>query len=209
MRKTFKNPDKNFVEGNFKKTKRPYTPSPKRRDYPKKAQTKPDKKSKCTYVHPDTGKRCTNLLGIYPEYCELHTMMIHNVYVAKSNIEGAGNGVYAGPYGFKKGDIIGKYSYIWNEVKMGSLLKRCDDDNCWSYVFCDEGDENNTQCWDGLDIRSTLMRNINDAHGSSFKNNAYFDVIEGDVYVIASRNIKPTRELFVTYGSSFWANKGK
>ncbi len=209
MPRRFKSPDKNYVIGEFATSKRPKTPSPKRRDYAKRAQTKADTKSRCTYIHPQTGKRCKNQLGIYPEYCELHTMMIHNVYVAPSQIAQAGNGLYAGPYGFKKGDIIGEYSFPWNEVSLGNLSKRCTNDNCWSYVFCDEGDDDNTKCWDGLDIRSTLMRNINDAHNSKFKNNAYFDVIKGNVYVIASRNIKPQKELMVSYGRSYWDNKGK
>lgn len=202
--KIFKSPDKNFVEGNFKKSKYPATPSPKKKNYTKLAKTKPDNKSRCTYIHPDTGKRCKHLLGMYPEYCELHTMLINNVYIGKSNIEGAGNGLFAGPYGFKKGDIIGKYSYPWNEVKLKKLYDRCNDDKCWSYVFCDRGNSDETQCWDGVDIRSTLMRNINDAHGSKFHNNSYFDIIKNQVYVIASRNIKPHKELFVSYGKKYW-----
>jgi hypothetical protein len=131
-------------------------------------------------------------------------MLINNVYIAKSQIEAAGNGLFAGPYGFKRGDVIGKYSYPWNKVKLKTLESRCRKDKCWSYVFCDEGEDGQTQCWDGLDIRSTLMRNINDAHNSKFKNNSYFDVIDGEVYVIASRNIKPSRELYCSYGKLFW-----
>lgn len=206
--KYFKNPDKNFVPENFKTVKRPKSPSPKRKDYEKVALKKDDGHSRCTYIHPDTKKRCKNLLGIYPEYCELHSMMILNVYIARSQIEGAGNGLYVGPYGFKKGDRIGKYSYNWNRVNLKTLYNRCkDDDKCWSYVFCDRGNADNTKCWDGLDIRSTIIRNINDAHGSQFKNNAYFDVIDGEVYAIASRNIKPHKEIFISYGSNYWKNK--
>jgi hypothetical protein len=142
-------------------------------------------------------------------YCELHTMMIDNLYIAKSQIPNAGNGLYAGPYAFKKGDIIGEYSLPWNSVSLGNLTKRCKTDNCWSYVFCDEGDDDNTKCWDGLDIRSTLIRNINDAHNSGLRNNAYFDVLKGHVYAIASRNIKPFSELLIDYGVSYWQDKGK
>jgi hypothetical protein len=200
MKRHFKNPDKNYVEGNFKTSPHPRSPSPSRKDYVKKSQRKPDNHSRCTYIHPDTKRRCKNLLGMYPDFCELHTMMIRNVYIAKSQIQGAGNGLFAGPYGFKKGDIIGQYSYPWNKVSLKQLYKRCEGDNCWSYVFCDDGESDDTKCWDGVDIRSTLMRNINDAHGSNFRNNAYFDVIKGEVYVIANKNIKPTRELFVDYG---------
>lgn len=213
VNKLFRNPDKYFVEGNFNKTNRPKSPSPKRKTYYKKSLKKADKHSKCTYKHPDTGKRCSNLLGLYPEYCELHTMMINNLYIAKSNIEKAGNGLYVGPYGFKKGDIIGRYNYDWNAVNLDTLIKRCQnkDKKCWTYVFCDDSKDkkNNTKknisCWDALDIRSTLMRIINDAHNSKFRNNAYFDVIDGNVYVIASRNIRPHKEIFVSYGKKYWS----
>jgi hypothetical protein len=202
--RVFKSPDRNFVEGNFKKTKHPHTPSPKRHDYSRRAKTSDDGKQRCTYIHPQTGKRCRNHLALYPEYCELHTMMTQNVYIGKSHIEIAGKGLYAGPYGFKKGDVVGKYSFKWNSVKLDTLLKRCKDMDCWNYVFCDDETNGHTQCWDGLDIRSTLMRNINDAHKSKYRNNCYFDIIEGQVYVIASRNIKPARELYISYGNKFW-----
>jgi hypothetical protein len=204
MPRSFKNPDKNYIEGNFKSSKHPRSPSPKRMDYEKKSRTKPDNHTRCTFIHPSTGKRCKNLLGSYPRFCELHTLLVHNVFIGKSQIQAAGNGLYAGPFGFKKGQVIGKYSMSWNKVPLGTLKKRCTTDHCWSYTFCDDGDKNNTPCWDGLDIRSTLMRNINDAHGSKFKNNCYFDVIKNQVYVIASKDIKPHRELFVSYGKHYW-----
>lgn len=201
---SFKNKDPNYVEGAFKKTRHPRSPSPKRKNYEQKALTKDDNKSRCTFVHPVMGKRCKNKLGLYPEYCHLHTMAIQNVYIDQSQIEQAGNGLYAGPFGFKKGDIIGRYSFPWNEVSLGTLEKRCKDEKCWSYIFCNEGDDAKTKCWDGLDIRSTLMRNINDAHKSKHKNNCIFDVKGKEVFVIAAKNIKPKSELFVSYGKDYW-----
>jgi uncharacterized protein YifE (UPF0438 family) len=203
----FTNPSENFKDGSFETAPRPKSPSPKTKDYRRRSKKKADKQSKCTYIHPDTGKRCKNLLDLYTQFCELHTMMINNVYISKSQIPNAGNGLYAGPYGFKKGDVIGKYSQPWNDVTLGTLNKRCKNDNCWNYVFCDEDDPKNvdkTKCWDGYDIRSTLMRNINDAHKSNFKNNCYFDVIKGEVYIIASKKIKPHKELFVSYGPNYF-----
>lgn len=198
--KHFKNPDPNFVEGNFKTLKHPKSISPKRSDYFQRAKKRPDNHSRCTYIHNVSGKRCRNLLGLYPRFCELHTMMVENVYIAPSNIKGAGNGLFAGPYGFKKGDIIGEYSKPWNRVSDKTLGKRCDNSKCLAYVFCDAHE----MCWDGLDIRSTVIRNINDANGSKFRNNAYFDIIDGHVYAIASRNIKSNFEILITYGSLFW-----
>jgi hypothetical protein len=194
-----KNPDKFFHESNFDKAKRPTSISPERRDYTKRAIKRADSKSKCIYIHPQTGKRCKNLLGLYTEYCELHTMLINNVYIAISQISRAGNGLYAGPYGFEKGDIIGEYSKPWNKVDLKTLEKRCKTDSCWDYVLCD-GDK----CWDGLDIRSTLMRNINDARNTKFRNNSFFENRRGKIYVVASHNIKPHSEIFVDYGDNYW-----
>ena len=204
MPRKFKNPDPNFVNGNFKKV-RQKSPSPKRKNYEKKAQLKDDKKSRCGYIHPITNSRCKLKLGLYPEYCHLHTMMIENVYIAKSNIPNAGNGLFVGPYGFKKGDVIGKYSYPWNEVSLGTLEKRCKKEDCWSYIFCESTkNDKRVKCWDGLDIRSTIIRNINDAHNSKFRNNSYSEMIGNEVYAKASRTIKPFSEIFISYGSKYW-----
>lgn len=203
MSKYFKNPDPNYVTGNFNKIKIK-SPSPKRRNYEKKAQIKVDK-TKCGYIHPITGLRCKLKLDLYPEYCYLHTIMINNVYIAKSNIPDVGNGLFVGPYGFKKGDIIGKYSYNWNKVSLDTLEKRCKHEKCWTYIFCENGnDKKKVKCWDGLDIRSTIMRNINDAHKTKFRNNSYFKIINDEVYVIASYNIKPFSEILISYGSKYW-----
>lgn len=204
MHKKFKSPDKHFVEGQFKSAKHPKTPSPKKKDYYKKSLKKDDKKSRCTYIYLESNKKCRLKLGLYPTYCHLHTILIENVYISKSQIENAGNGLYAGPYGFKKNNVIGKYSYPWNYANLGQIKKRCNNDKCWSYVFCDIGKGDNTPCWDGLDIRSTIMRNINDAHNSNFRNNSYFDIIKNEVYVIASKDIKPFTEIFVNYGKKYW-----
>jgi hypothetical protein len=203
MHKQFKSPDKHFIEGQFKTTKKPKTPNPKNKNYYQLALKKDDYISKCSYIHSD-GKRCKLKLGLYPTYCHLHTMLIENVYISKSQIEKAGNGLFAGPYGFKKGNIIGKYSNKSNSAKLGEIKNRCKNDKCWSYVFCDIGHTDNTMCWDGLDIRSTIMRNINDAHKSKFRNNSYFDILDGEVYVIASKDIKPLTEIFVNYGKIYW-----
>lgn len=203
MLKKFKSPHKEFR--NFTTTRRPRSPSPKRKDYNTRALTKDDNKSKCTYISSITHKRCKNLLGLYPQFCEMHTLEINNLFIAKSLIKDAGNGLYSGSYGFQKGDIIGQYSFPWNFVNMKSLERRCKNDRCYSYVLCDDSSNLNANCWDGLDIRSTLVRNANDAHNSQFRNNAYFEIIKNQVYMVASRNIKPFKEIYVSYGKSFWS----
>ena len=203
--KIFKNPDeKKFRIGNFETKKRPKSPSAKRMEYMKKSSNNEDKKTRCIYIDPEDKKQCREKLGLYPEFCETHTILINNLYIAPSQIQKAGYGLYSGSYGFKKGDIIGKYSYKWNEVKLGTFKKRCKEDECWRYLFCESGNTKHTKCWDGLDIKSTLMRYINDAHLSNFRNNSYFEIIKDEGYVVASRNISPNREIFVSYGKNYW-----
>ncbi len=205
----FKNPDKNY--SSFKTTKRPHSPSPKRADYEKVALRKSDKHSKCTFIHPETNKRCKRYLGMYPKYCSVHTLLIDNLYISKSNIKNAGNGLFSGYFGFKKGDIVSEYSMPWMEVKAKRLETRNEDHDA-SYVFCDEQKRGqkygDVMCWDGIDIRSTIARNANDAHGSKYKNNTYFDTKTSNgkkhVYIIASRNIAPKTEIFTDYGENYW-----
>lgn len=196
--KKFKSPNKNYI--NFKSTARPKSPSPKRKDYQEVALRKSDKKSRCTYIHPETNKRCKIKLGIYPRYCHLHTLLIENLKISKSKIPNAGNGLFAGPYGFNKGDLIGEYALPWMEVKGETLSRRKNPD--FSYVFCKDQkrNEKDETCYDGIDIRSTIVRNANDAHGSVYKNNAYFN---GSGQVIASKKINPFEEIFINYGETY------
>jgi len=220
---TFRNPDRHYVHENFETSKRPKSPSPTRHNYYKIAQRKDDKQTKCTYIYSDTGKRCKLKLELYPTYCHLHTMMVENVYIDKSNIPHANNGLFTGPYGFKKGQIIGRYSFEWNRVKLTTLNKRCKNNpECWSYILCDNSNtskqnpdkkdndkhKSNVYCWDGLDIRSTLMRNINDARGSNFRNNSCFEMLNDNIYVVATKDIKPFKEIFVNYGRHYWKYHG-
>jgi len=213
--KIFRNPDKRYRSPNFKTSKRPFSPSPKRKDYEKKAVRKSDGHSRCTFILPNTNQRCKILLGIYPQFCHLHTMLIENLVISKSKIKNAGNGLFAGPHGFKKGMIIGEYSKPWMEVSAGRLETRNGKkDTNYSYVYCDEQHrgqkEKDVKCWDGLDARSTIIRNANDAHGSKFKNNAYFDNrkdSKGNVhaYMIASKNIGAFQEIYCDYNAeSYW-----
>lgn len=210
----YKSPIKKYRSSNFKTARRPRSPSPKRSDYEKKAQTKPGTE-RCIYIDPETKKRCKLQIGIYPKYCHMHTTLIENLYIAPSNIANAGNGLFAGPFGFKKNDIIGEYSQPWMEVKSGRLDNRNGKgkDVNYSYVFCDEQKkgqkEKDVQCWDGLDKNSTIVRNANDAHGSKYKNNAYFDTRKGKdgkshVYMIASKKIGPLQEVLCEYGPNYF-----
>ena len=191
----------------------PYTPSPSDQDYFQKALTKSDGKTKCSFVNKVTGERCGNNLGLYPHYCWLHTLKIHNLQIKKSQIPKAGNGLWAGDQGFKKGDIIFRYGFPYNKVteKVYDLICAEGHERCNEYVYCNwnnksdkrlkkEGDD----CWEGLDIRSTVARFSNSAYKSKFRHNAYFEIIRGSPYIIASRNIAPGREIFTDYGPDYF-----
>lgn len=180
--------------------------------YNQVAQTQSDKKTKCGVENSD-GTKCKNKLGAYPEYCWKHSLELENLAIRPSNIPNAGYGLYAGPYGYKKGDLITQYGNSWNEVPLKTLEKRCElqkdflkekSKDCWEYVFCNDFDSPNSKCYDGLDIRSTIGRYANDAHQSNFRNNAYFEIIKGKPFIIASRTIKPFKEIFVSYGKFYW-----
>lgn len=196
----FTNPDHRYNKNSIKVARSNRLPLAKESDFKNKIKTKSDSHSKCRYINPETHKRCKNSLGIYPKFCYTHTMLIENLYVDESKIKNGGIGLFSGPFGIKKNQIIGKYSNPQNYLPSHLHDRRClKDKNCFQYVFCDKN-----KCWDASDIRSTITRYINDARGTEFRNNCYFEIINNDVYVIASRNIKPFKELFVSYGGNYW-----
>ena len=134
----------------------------------------------CDYINPKTFTRCKKFIGKYPRFCSKHTLLIDNVFISKSNIKNANNGLFAGEYGFKKNDIIGIYSNDNNTLSYGDVVKMCDkikNDSCWEYLLCDvkkNNYNNNTICWDGTNQRSTITRYINDAYNTKYKNNCFF-----------------------------------
>jgi hypothetical protein len=217
--KHFKSPQKKYTSKNFKTARRHKSPSPKRKDYEKRAVTTPTLE-RCIYIDPETNKRCKLHIGIYPKYCHIHTTLIENLFVAPSGIENAGNGLFAGPLGFRKNEIIGEYSFDWMKVKQGRLDRRNGKDENgeynpvnYSYIFCDEKKKNqkesDVQCWDGLDKNSTIIRNANDAHGSKYRNNAHFETRKDKngktrIYMMASRRIAGLKEILVWYGPSYF-----
>lgn len=182
----------------------------------------------CDYISPKTFTRCKKSIGKYPRFCSKHTFLIDNLFISKSNIKNANNGLFAGEYGFKKNDIIGIYSNENNTLSYGDVIKMCDkikNDSCWEYLLCDIKDikkdkyNDNTICWDGSNTRSTITRYINDAFNTKYRNNCFFIIKKKRVYtdstkkkykmipvayVIASKTIKPYEEIFVSYGKNYW-----
>jgi hypothetical protein len=181
--------------------------SPKIKNFEKHALIRPEKNDQriCRYIDEKTNKRCQMKLGNYPKLCQLHSLTIDNLYIDKSGIESAGFGLFAGPFGFKRGDQIGEYSLEEIRVKLSAIDRRSRKPD-YSYIFCDR---DNVECWDALDYRSTIVRYANDARNSKFKNNAYFDEKKRDgktrVYLVASKRIEPLEEILISYGEDYWA----
>lgn len=181
--------------------------------------------NRCHYINPTTNKHCKNHLGFYSQFCFIHTLLINNVFISKSHIKNAGNGLFAGPEGFKKNSIIGIYSTEDNKMTQEAIINKCNktkDNSCWEYVLCNlkkkHQKDSDVICWDGIDKKSTLMRYINDAHKTKYKNNSYFYIKkkknhsdhnkqkwEFIAYVIASKNINPYEEILVDYGKNYWS----
>jgi len=176
--------------------------------------------NKCHFIIPKTNKRCKNSLGLYPHYCFIHTLLNYNVFISKSNIKNAGNGLFAGHNGFNKDDIIGMYSTDNNITNQNAVNNNCNitnNNSCWEYVLCDFQKKGQSTdkviCWDGLNKSSTIMRYINDAKNSKYKNNSYFLIKKKKkgnkmipvAYVVASKSIQPYEEIFVNYGRNYWS----
>jgi hypothetical protein len=180
----------------------------------------------CDYIHPLTNTRCKKYLGKYPRFCSIHTSLIDNVFISKSNIKNAGNGLFAGKYGFKKNDVIGVYSNEHNKLLYSDVQNNCNkikDDSCWEYTLCDikkNKYNDNTICWDGIKPRSTIHRYINDAFNTKYKNNSFFIIKKKRIYtdktkkefkmtpvayIIASKKIDPYEEILVSYGKNYWS----
>jgi hypothetical protein len=199
-------------------------PSPKQKNFESVVKIRPTpemqvfKTRQCCYIDSNTNKRCKVKLGLYPKFCEIHSLAIDNLYVKESNIKNAGNGLFAGLMGYKKGDIIGEYSMPEIKLKMREIDARKGKPDAWqpnySYVFCENEKRGqkpeNINCWDALDYRTTIMRYANDAHGSTYKNNCYFEPIknrktgETHIYMVASRKITPLSEIYCDYGSEYF-----
>lgn len=122
--------------------------------------------------------------------------------IKESQIPLAGKGLWADKT-FKRGEVIVKYDgeYItWKEC-----LKRNEAQEGYGcyYLYLSK-----KKC---IDAQYTLWaqgRYANDAAGlcriAGLRNNSRYEVIKGEVYIIASRNIRAGEEIFVSYGRSYW-----
>jgi len=124
------------------------------------------------------------------------------ISVKKSQIPSAGDGLWA-EKDFKRGEVIVKYDgdkITWKECERRNEAQK--GHGCY-YLYISK-----RKC---IDAQYTLWakgRYANDATGLSrvegLRNNARYEIIKGEAYIKASRNIKAGQEILVSYGRSYW-----
>ncbi|MDZ4668892.1 MAG: SET domain-containing protein [bacterium] len=122
--------------------------------------------------------------------------------IKKSHIPGAGKGLFASAL-FKRGDRVIEYTgdiITWAQCKKRNETL----DGVGAYYFYVSA----KKCVDAQNCLDSLARYANDAAGfvriDGIRNNSRFEVIRGKPFIIASRNIKPGEEVFVSYGKEYW-----
>lgn len=122
--------------------------------------------------------------------------------IKKSQLPFAGHGLWA-EKDFKRGEVIVKYDgeYItWKECERRNTAQT---GYGGYYLFITK-----KRCIDAQYSEWAQGRYANDAAGLSrvegLRNNARYEIINKEAYIMASRNIKAGEEIFVSYGRSYW-----
>jgi hypothetical protein len=125
-----------------------------------------------------------------------------NLYITHSQLPDSGLGVYTDDF-IPENTIIGEYK--------GKLVKSHNletNDYFYELVEANEGSGVMGVGIDASQLPRCYMAMINDAQFSkTYSNNCIFeaDAEEEKVYVVATRDIEPEEELFVSYGEGYWA----
>jgi SET domain-containing protein len=122
--------------------------------------------------------------------------------IKKSQIPSSGLGLWA-EKDFKRGDVIVKYDgdkITWKECE-----KRNEAQKGYGgyYLYISK-----RKCVDAQYTLWAKGRYANDATGltriEGLRNNARYEIIKGEAYIKASRNIKAGEEILVSYGRGYW-----
>jgi uncharacterized protein len=123
--------------------------------------------------------------------------------VKKSQIPFSGQGLWAEKE-FKRGEVIVKYDgdrITWKECERRNEAQ---EGYGGYYLFI-----NKRNCVDAQYTLWAQGRYANDAAGltrvEGLRNNARYEIIKGEAFIIASRNIKAGEEIFVSYGRGYWS----
>ena len=126
------------------------------------------------------------------------TLLEKHLYVKKSNIPGAGKGLFTLQFITKRTVIVEYKGRIttWKEVLSGKVF------NGYVYYL------NRRHVIDAMPYKKALARFANDANGlnkiENLKNNSKFIIQQNKVYIQAVRDICAGEEILVSYGREYW-----
>jgi uncharacterized protein len=122
--------------------------------------------------------------------------------IKTSQLPSAGMGLWA-EKDFKRGEIIVKYDgekITWKECERRNLAQ--EGYGCY-YLFISKN-----KCIDAQHTTWAQGRYANDAAGlvrkAGKRNNSKYEIIKGEAFIKATRNIKAGEEIFVSYGKGYW-----
>jgi len=122
--------------------------------------------------------------------------------IKKSQLPSAGQGLWA-EKDFNRGEIIVQYNgekITWKECEKRNLAQ--EGHGCYYFYI------SNKRCIDAQYTTWAKGRYANDAAGlcriAGLRNNSKYEIIKGEVFIKASRNIKVGEEIFVSYGKGYW-----
>jgi SET domain-containing protein len=131
------------------------------------------------------------------------------LYLKKSKLPKAGKGLFTDEK-FTRGDIICEYE---GEIVPWSVCLDRAEQGYEGYVFF----ISKNHCIDAYFTPEAMGRYANDARGVSrvdgLRNNAQYEIKVRDgkkrAFIVATRTINPSEEIFVDYGQDYWKNLEK
>jgi len=121
------------------------------------------------------------------------------LYVKKSNLPGAGKGLFTKKL-IPKGTRI--VEYIGEKLEWKEVEKMAEDRNGYVFFFT------NKYVIDAWNFKNALARYANDAKGlarvEGLKNNAEYVTEKKRCFIEATRDIPAFSEIFVGYGAEYW-----
>ena len=121
-----------------------------------------------------------------------------HLYIKKSNISGAGKGLFTRQF-IAKGTVIVEYRgriTTWKDVLNGKVF------NGYVYYL------NRHHVIDAMSYKKALARFANDANGlnkiENLRNNSKFIIQQNKVYIQVVKDICAGAEILVSYGKEYW-----